>query len=80
MTNRKTRSAACKLGAADYIRKPLQRDALRAGIKTHTDLLQIQQALEQKTATQGQTYELIFERRRSVIAIRLGSDPSDEEI
>ena len=42
-----------QLGAADYIRKPLQRDALRAGIKTHTDLLQIQQALEQKLQTQG---------------------------
>lgn len=35
-----------QLGAADYIRKPLQRDALRARIKTHVDLLQIQQALE----------------------------------
>ena len=68
-----------QLGAADYIRKPLQRDALRARIKTHVDLLQIQQALEQKLQTQGQTYELIFEQAPIGIAISFGSDPSDAE-
>ena len=68
-----------QLGAVDFIRKPFQRDTLRARVRTHIEMLLIKQELEQKLQTQGLTYELIFEQAPIGIAISFGSDPSDAQ-
>ena len=49
-----------KLGAVDYIRKPIQMESLKARIAVHVELLKAQQALEQKLHEQGLTFDVIF--------------------
>lgn len=49
---------ALKLGAVDYIRKPINMDLLKARIDLHVDLLRAEQALMQKLSEQA----LLIER------------------
>lgn len=58
-----------KLGAVDYIRKPIHMDSLKARIEVHVSLLQIKQAMEQKLLEQGLTFEMIFNQVPVGIAI-----------
>lgn len=63
-----------KLGAVDYIRKPIHMDSLRARIEIHVELLQIQQVLEQKLHEQEITFDMIFNKAPVGIAISYSSE------
>lgn len=64
-----------KLGAVDYIRKPIHMDSLKARIDVHVALLRAQQALEQKVDEQTLTFNLIFDQAPIGIAISYSRDP-----
>lgn len=49
-----------KMGAVDYIRKPIQMDSLRARIDVHIALLRAEQALERQLGEQVMTFEMIM--------------------
>lgn len=58
-----------KLGAVDYIRKPINWESLRARIDVHLELLRIHDLQEQKFLEQGITYDTIFQQAPIGIAI-----------
>lgn len=58
-----------KLGAVDYIRKPIHMDSLKARIDVHVTLLCAQQALEQRLDEQTLTFDMIFNQAPIGIAI-----------
>lgn len=64
-----------KLGAVDYIRKPIHMDSLKARIDIHEALLRAQQALEQRTDEQALTFDMIFDQAPIGIAISHSRDP-----
>lgn len=64
-----------KLGAVDYIRKPIHMDSLKARIDVHAELLHIQHILEQKIYEQGLTFDTIFHQAPVGIAISHDMDP-----
>jgi PAS domain S-box-containing protein len=68
-----------KLGAVDYIRKPVQMDLLRTRVAIYIELLRIQNAYEQKLQEQGLTYDVIFHQAPIGIAISQRSGISDNE-
>lgn len=51
-----------KLGAVDYIRKPIHMDSLKARIDVHAALLRAQQALERRLGEQIYTFDMIFDQ------------------
>lgn len=71
-----------KLGAVDYIRKPLHMDSLKTRIDIHVALLRAQQALEQRNDEQTLTFDMIFDQAPIGIAISHSRDPqrSDKNI
>lgn len=71
-----------KLGAVDYIRKPIHMDSLKARIDIHVALLRAQQALEQRIDEQALTFDMIFDQAPIGIAISHSRDPqrSDKSI
>ncbi len=58
-----------KLGAVDYIRKPIHKDSLKARIDIHIELIRIQHLYEQKLYEQGITFDTIFNQAPIGIAI-----------
>ena len=58
-----------KLGAVDYIRKPIHMDSLKARIDIHVALLNAEHAMEQQLGEQSQTFEMIFEQAPIGISI-----------
>lgn len=66
-----------KLGAVDYIRKPINLDSLRARIDVHLELLRIQDLQNQKFFQQGITYDTIFQQAPIGIAISYSDIPFD---
>lgn len=68
-----------KLGAVDYIRKPIHMASLKARIDVHAALLRAQQALEQKLDEQTLTFEMIFDQAPIGISISYSSDPKHPE-
>ncbi len=68
-----------KLGAVDYIRKPIQMESLKARIAVHVELLKAQQALEQKLHEQGLTFDVIFYQAPIGIAICYSDEPATPE-
>ncbi|MFY9383569.1 MAG: response regulator, partial [Acetomicrobium sp.] len=68
-----------KLGAVDYIRKPIQMESLRARIAVHVELIKTQQALEQKLHEQGLTFDVIFHQAPIGIAICYNAQPTTVE-
>lgn len=66
-----------RLGAVDYIRKPVNMDSLKARIEIHVELLRIQQMFEHKLYEQGLTFDTIFQQAPIGIAISHGSEPSN---
>ncbi len=70
-----------KLGAIDYIRKPLHMDSLKARIDVHNALLRAEQGFEQ-LHEKALTFDMIFEQAPIGISITYRRDPnrSDEEI
>lgn len=70
-----------KLGAADYIRTPINGDALKARIDVHAALLRVEQALKQ-LGKETETLDMIFDGIPIGIAVSYsgGSDYNDETI
>lgn len=68
-----------KLGAVDYIRKPIQMDTLIARVNVHVELLQIQETLEQRLNDQELTFDMIFRQAPVGILIIRSSDPDNFE-
>ena len=64
-----------RLGAVDYIRKPIHMDSLKARIEVHVALLQAKQALEQQLDNQVLTFAMIFDQAPIGIAISHDSGP-----
>ncbi len=58
-----------KLGAVDYIRKPVHMDALKVRIETHLELLRIQKLLEHNLYEHSLTFDTIFQQAPIGIAI-----------
>jgi PAS domain S-box-containing protein len=69
-----------KLGAVDYIRKPVHMESLRARIDVHSTLLRVEHTLEQQLVKQTSTLDMVFDQAPIGIAISYCSDPggSDE--
>ena len=51
-----------KMGAVDYIRKPINLDSLQARIGVHLELVKLQYLFEQKLYRQGLTFDTIFQQ------------------
>lgn len=64
-----------KLGAVDYLRKPVQMDSLRVRIDIHMELLRIQKMFEEKLYDQNLTFDTIFQQAPIGIAISYGAQP-----
>jgi len=64
-----------KLGAVDYIRKPIHMASLRARIDVHAALLRAEHALNQQLAEKTLTFDMIFEQAPIGIAISYSCDP-----
>lgn len=64
-----------KLGAVDYIRKPIHMNSLKARIDVHVSLLRAQQALEQQFDEQTITFDMIFDQAPIGIALSYNIDP-----
>ena len=58
-----------KLGAIDYIRKPINIESLKARIEVHAELLRIQRLFEKKLHDQSITFDTIFLQAPIGIAI-----------
>ncbi len=62
-----------RLGAVDYIRKPINMESLKIRIEVHSELLRVQKALERKLQNQELTIDTIFNQVPVGIAISNGS-------
>lgn len=73
---------ALKLGAVDYIRKPIHMDSLKVRIDVHVALLRTEQLLEQQLDEQKLNFNMIFEQIPIGMAISLSAYPkrSDEAV
>lgn len=71
-----------KLGAVDYIRKPIHMDSLKARIDVHVALLRAEDALEKQLEDQILNFDMIFDQAPIGIAISHSRDPqrSDKNI
>ncbi|MGI6124898.1 MAG: PAS domain S-box protein, partial [Acetivibrionales bacterium] len=71
-----------KLGAVDYIRKPIHMESLKVRIDVHVALLRAEQALEKQLDEKTLTFDLIFNQAPIGIAISHNCGPkhSDESI
>lgn len=71
-----------KLGAVDYIRKPIHMESLRARIDVHVALLRAEHVLKQQLDEQTVTFDMIFDQAPIGIAISHSNDPAqfDETI
>jgi PAS domain S-box-containing protein len=68
-----------KLGAVDYIRKPIHMYSLKARIDVHAALLRAEQALERQLDEQTLTFDMIFEQSPIGIAIAHSCDPKSPD-
>ncbi|MGI6037827.1 MAG: EAL domain-containing protein [Limnochordia bacterium] len=78
LTNPQQREAeiqGLKLGAVDYIRKPLEKDTLKARIDIHVALLEAKERLQQELDEQAMTFDMIFDQAPIGIAISYNPDP-----
>lgn len=63
-----------KLGAIDYIRKPIHMDSLRARIDVHVALLRARTSLEKQLEQQGLTFDVVFSQVPVGIAISFNKE------
>jgi PAS domain S-box-containing protein len=68
-----------RLGAVDYIRKPIHMDSLKVRIDVHAALLRAQDALERRLDEQTYSLDMILEQAPIGIAITRGGDPERPE-
>ena len=66
-----------RLGAIDYIRKPIQMDSLKARIDVHTALIRAEEALKQQLNEQILTFDMLFEQAPIGIAISYNNKPEE---
>lgn len=64
-----------KMGAVDYIRKPINMESLKARIEIHLELLHIQNLFEQKLTERDITFDTIFYQAPIGITISHKNDP-----
>ncbi|NLL49290.1 MAG: EAL domain-containing protein [Firmicutes bacterium] len=64
-----------KLGAVDYIRKPIHMDSLKTRIEVHTELLVTLRLLQQRVQEQAMTLETVFDKMAVGVAISLEQIP-----
>ena len=64
-----------RMGAVDYIRKPIQMESLKVRVDIHIELLKLQQLFELKLDEQGYTFDTIFQQAPIGIAISHNSEP-----
>jgi len=69
-----------RMGAVDYIRKPIHMDSLKARIGVHVELLKTKRALEQKLHEQVLTFDSIFYQSPIGIAICYSNEPTTSEM
>ena len=67
-----------KLGAVDFIRKPIHSESLKARIEIHMELLKSQQLLEDKLAENKLTFDTLFEQAPIGIAISQTNKPNPD--
>ena len=67
-----------KLGAVDFIRKPIHTEALKARIEVHMELLKTKQLLEEKLAENKLTFDTLFEQAPIGIAISQTNKPNSD--
>lgn len=65
-----------KLGAIDYIRKPIHMASLRARIEVHIELLQTLSSLEHRVEKQAMALETLFDKVAVGIAAYFDKDPT----
>jgi PAS domain S-box-containing protein len=68
-----------KMGAVDYIRKPVHMESLRARIDVHAALLRVQHVLEQQLLDQKISFDMVFDQAPIGIAISQSSGPDNSE-
>ncbi|MBP7175642.1 MAG: EAL domain-containing protein [Thermoclostridium sp.] len=68
-----------KMGAVDYIRKPVQMESLQVRISIHVQLLHIQKYVENKLYENVFTFDTIFQQAPIGIAISHNCDPMDSD-
>ncbi len=66
-----------KMGAIDYIRKPIHMDSLKSRIEIHLQLLHLQNSLEQKLFDRNLTFETIFQQAPVGITISHNMDQTN---
>ncbi len=64
-----------KLGAVDYVRKPIHMESLRARIDVHATLLRVEHRLERQLDEQSLTLDQVLEQAPIGIAISYSRDP-----
>lgn len=64
-----------RLGAVDYIRKPIHMESLRARIDVHAALLRAEQVLEQQLGENTLIFDMIFDQAPIGIAISYSCNP-----
>ncbi len=64
-----------KLGAVDYIRKPINMESLRVRIEIHLKLMRMQHLLEEKLFENSLTFDAIFQQAPVGIAISHDEEP-----
>jgi PAS domain S-box-containing protein len=69
-----------KMGAVDYIRKPVNFDSLRARIEVHLEFLKLQQLYEQKLHSQELTFDTIFQQAPIGITISHAQNPNSNYV
>jgi len=68
-----------KLGAIDYIRKPIHIHSLKARIDVHIALLRAEHTLKQQLDEQTLSFDMLFEQAPVGIAISHSCDPQDSD-
>lgn len=69
-----------KLGAIDYIRKPIQKESFKVSIDIHIELLRIQRLFEDTLYEQSLAFDAIFQQAPIGIAISNISEPFNSNI
>ena len=67
-----------KMGAVDYIRKPINVDSLKARIDIHLEMLKIQRLYEQKLHDQDLRFDTIFQQAPIGITISHNREPAND--
>jgi len=68
-----------KMGAIDYIRKPIQMYSLKARIEVHIALIRAEQALKKQLDEQTLSFDMLFDQAPVGVAISYNCDPQSSD-